>query len=447
MSLRARLTLAFTAIAAAAVLASGLGMIALVEHAVWDPLDAALSEEAEHLAWTRDVASPGELAAAAAQVAGESKPGPGKFVRVIGPDGRAITSIPADASDLELGRPLPGATTSATVEHAPGLSRVVRYGAPGGGWVDIGVHAAREVRLLNRARLGIGLAAIGLLTLLGGLVWRIATRATAELERLTDELERIEAGSLDRRLQPRRTSEVNRTVAVLNRLLARLEVAMNHLKRFTADAAHELRTPVAALRAHVEVTLARARSAVDYRDGLLDALEQTERLGRLAEDLLVLSAVDAGAVATAEATVALDALVRDAVESLEPIAHEQGRTLTCRAPDPIAVRGSGELLKRVVLNLVDNALRHTPPTAAVDVALGRQNGAAVIEVRDAGPGIAAAEQAKVFERFHRQGRAGGTGLGLALCREIVLRHGGEIGLRSVPAEGTTFTVTLPLARA
>jgi signal transduction histidine kinase len=289
-----------------------------------------------------------------------------------------------------------------------------------------------------------------LLASLAVLAWAITSRATAELARLAAELETVEAGSLDRRLAPRRTVEVDRLAAVLNRLLARLESAVGHLRRFTADAAHELRTPVAALRAHLEVALARARTPEAYQDGLIDALEQTERLGRLAADLLTLSAVEAGTTGgeTRDEIVRLDRLAREVAEFLEPVAQEQGRPFLCEAEHAVAVRGAPELLKRLVLNLVDNAFRHTPVAAPVHLCVRGEDGLARIEVRDGGPGIVAADVPGVFERF-RRGRSAtaGTGLGLALCREIAARHRGQIALDSAPGSGTTVTVTLALAGA
>src|SRR2546422_11401938 len=123
-----------------------------------------------------------------------------------------------------------------------------------------------------------------LLGTLACLAWAITTRATAEIDQLAAQLETLEAASLDRRLAPGRTSEVDRLVAVLNRLLSRLETAVEHLRRFTADAAHELRTPIAALRAHLEVALARGGSPDGYRNGLLDALEQRSEERRVGKE-------------------------------------------------------------------------------------------------------------------------------------------------------------------
>jgi len=449
-SLRWQLTLAFTGIAAVVVVAAAVGMLILVEQAVWGPLDAAIEEEAETLARIRNMAPAEELWRAVANIGSETDaPGPGKVIRVTAPGGETRAEagrMPAPLSNLAP-PPVP-ITQHATIGRGAEAYRVVWYAADGGGWSEVAVHVGARVRMLRRARLAIVGGATVLLATLAILAWAMTTRATSELARVAAELETIEAGSLDRRLVPRRTTEVDRLATVLNRLLVRLEAAMGHLRRFTADAAHELRTPLAALRARLEVTIGRADSPEAYREGLLDALEQTERLGRLTEDLLTLSAVEAGTAGapSGDETVLLDHLVREVAESLEPVAQEQGRPFTWNATTGVGVRGSSPLLKRLVLNLVDNAFRHTPPTAEVSVTARTRDGSATVEVTDRGPGIAPSDRTLVFERF-RRGRGvttAGSGLGLALCQEIATRHGGQIALDSVPGRGTTVTVILPI---
>jgi len=234
---------------------------------------------------------------------------------------------------------------------------------------------------------------------------------------------------------------------VLNRMLGRLEGAVMHLKRFTADAAHELRTPVAALRAYLEASIARATTLEEHRAGLVDALEQTERLQRLGEDLLTLSAVESDTSNLAHETelVRFDSLVREVAESLAPIAEEQHRPFSCSAPVSVTLRGVPSLLKRIVLNLVDNAFRHTPEGTPVEIALTTRDGVAALEVTDRGPGMATAELGRAFERFRKSAATGGSGLGLALAQEVALRHGGRVTLHPNPAGGVIATVLLPLA--
>jgi signal transduction histidine kinase len=298
--------------------------------------------------------------------------------------------------------------------------------------------------LLQRARWAVSLLAVLLLAVLGAGVWALAGRATRELERLAAEVATIEAGSLARRLTPGSTHEVDRLVRVLNRVLERLERSVAQLQRFTADAAHELRTPLAAIRARLEVALYRDAGEVP-RDVVVDVLEQTEHLHRLAEGLLMLARVEGGAVRaeTMDATVDVSRIVDEVGAAMAPVAEEQGRPFRWRAVPGLVVRGSEPLLKRVILNLVDNAFRHTPASAAVAIDAHRDGTQAVVDVCDAGPGVDPALAPHLFERF-RHGTGGGAGLGLALVREIVERHGGSVSLETSADGGTDARVALPL---
>ena len=444
-SLRARLIAVFLAISGAAILGTALLMNSIVDHVVWVPLDAELAEEAETLCTLFGAGHLAGMQAAVSAIATERHHGPGKFVRMLRADGSLIAQagpVPRVVQNASV--PLVKRAETVDLGRSKTPMRILRYPIEGDCGGVVGVDVRRHVATLVRARLGIASSAIALLLTLGGLAWLVTARATAEMDRLAAEVATIEAGSLDRRLVPRRTLEVDRMASVLNRLLARLESAVTHLQRFTADAAHELRTPVAALRARLEVAIGGPANVNAYRDGLVDALEQTERLGRLAEDLLTLSAVEAGGGAQRDEEVRLDLLAREVVEALEPVAQEQGRTLDCDAPAAVSVRGAPQLLKRVVLNLVDNAFRHTPAGAPVRIAVSRHDGVAEVVVEDRGPGMSRDDLASAFQRFTRgRGSTGGSGLGLALCREIVVAHGGRIDLASEIGRGTRVVVELP----
>jgi signal transduction histidine kinase len=442
-SLRRRLTLLFAGAATLLVITAALAVDELIRRAFWASLDGAILEEAETLASILDLGRESDVAALVARIGAERAPGPGKFVLVSAVDGRVVASAGRVPSVTELA-PSEASGSARTIWSGGSPYRVASSSSTGGAICTIGVHVQGGIAGLRRARWQ--MAAIALL-LVGGvstLGWAITARATAELDRLARELETVEAGALDRRLSPRSTVEVDRLVTVLNRLLERLESAMASLRRFTADAAHELRTPLAALRAHLELAI----GAVGAKPpaSLVDALEQSERLGRLAEDLLTLSSVEAGKSERAGDLVRLDDLVREVGERLEPIVTDQGRKIGEEIEPGVEVRGAASLLRRLLLNLLDNALRHTPPSAAIRISLRARDGRAVLEMRDEGPGIEPAEAALVFERFHRgKDSIGGSGLGLAICREIVRRHRGEISLDSAPGRGTTVRVELPLA--
>src|SRR6266849_6328690 len=223
--------------------------VSLVQYAVWAPIDAALTEEAETLTQLGDVARPGDFAGAVARVGRERNFGSqldfggGKFVRVRAADGRLLAAsgtIPSALAEQEV--PVVPTTHYATIGRGRTAYRIIWYAAPGVGWSEIGVRVGRELRTLRRVQLAIAASAALLLGTLAFLAWAMTTRATAEIGQLAAQLETLEAASLDRRLASGRTAEVDRLVAVLNRLLARLEAAVGHLRRFTADAAHELRT-------------------------------------------------------------------------------------------------------------------------------------------------------------------------------------------------------------
>lgn len=443
-SLRVRLTAGFLLLATAAVAVAAATTVLLVEQIAIGTLDAVLLEEATTLADFADFAGD-RLAKTVADMGAETDLGPGKFVSVTDANGATI----AASSNLPptVARRRPAALGMPQVLSAGEDDRRFRVAwapRPSGGRVAIGVNASRSIRSVQRARWMISLTAAALLVVLAVGAWAITGRATRELERLAGEVATVEAGSLDRRLSPRSTDEVDRLVAVLNRVLARLDRSVGQLRRFTADAAHELRTPIAAMRARLEVTLS-GDGGASSRDALIDVLEQTERLERLAEDLLMLARAEGGAIApaTLEATVDLDPLVREVVRELVPLAEEQSRALRWTTDAALRVRGSEPLLKRVLVNLVDNAFRHTPAGTPIDVAARRRDDDVVVEVRDEGPPVDPAVLPQLFERF-RHGPGGGSGLGLALVREIVERHHGHVTLEAGD-RGVCARVVLPLA--
>jgi len=461
-SLRLRLTLTFVALGSVLVVVAALGVGSLLRLAVWRPLDVALEEEAASvilvLHRTEDDAAAGaqhlpddkrgELAATVAQIGAERDLGPTKFVVVREADGRRIAAHGAVPSSLRAAAiDASNAAQWSFLRVAEHTYRIVEHPTPSGRSVAIGVRADRQLRVLERADFALVLGALLFLLVLGALAWRITSRGTAEIDAIADELESLEADSLDRRVSRRDAIEVDRLAVALNRMLGRLEQAVSHLRRFTADAAHELRTPLAALRARLDAALAREPSVDAFRDGLLDAIEQTDRLSRLAEDLLTLSAVEsAESLSTTE--VDLSVIANEVAEFLEPVAEEQGRELTLATDRRCIVRGSEKLLKRVLLNLLDNAFRHTPAGKSIAVEVRRGAALVRVAVRDQGQGIAECDVARLFQRFgHSPSEHAGAGLGLALCQEIVRRHGGRIDLRSALGAGTEVIVELPACGA
>jgi len=442
-SLRVRLTVAFLVLATATVAVAATVTVLLVEQATLGTLDAVLLEEATTLAALVDLPSD-RLGGAVRDIGRETDMGPGKFVVVRGADGSVVAASRAVPPGVVTRGPAGRrAAFVATVGEDEAMFRVAWAPAPDGATVAIGIHASGAIRTVQRTRWAVAVAGLLLLAILAAGAWTITGRATRALDQLTDEVSTIQAGSLARRLSTRGTDEVDRLVHVLNRVLERLQASVEQLRRFTADAAHELRTPLAAVRARLEVALAEDAPTVP-REQVADALEQAERLGRLAEDLLMLARVEGGTVATSvlDGVVDLAALVQEVGEALSPLAEEQRRPFRWTTDAPLAVRGSEPLLKRVVLNLVDNAFRHTPAEAAVDIVARRDGTHAIVDVGDAGPGIDPTLLPHVFDRFRSGGP--GAGLGLALVREIVARHGGTVAIVAGRDGGTAARVRLPL---
>jgi len=234
-------------------------------------------------------------------------------------------------------------------------------------------------------------------------------------------------------------------------MLGRLEAAFAALQQFTADAAHELRAPLAVLRAELEVSLAKQRTAAEHVATERVALGEIERLAHIADQLLTLTRADAGALVPDLQPVDLGDLVDETVERWRPLAAEKGVRLSAEVGDEGSTQGDPVLLRRVLDNLLDNGVRHTPQGGTVAVKLALDGARWRIDVSDTGPGVPESVRGTLFERFTRgdvaRGRdTGGAGLGLALCRAIVELHSGTIALGD-GGPGATFVVRLPVAAA
>jgi heavy metal sensor kinase len=246
--------------------------------------------------------------------------------------------------------------------------------------------------------------------------------------------------------------DLDQLASAFNRLLERLAAYHAQIIRFTADASHELRGPLAAMRAAIEVALQQPRDPEEYRNILATLGEQCERLTALINGLLLLARADAGEVAIRRGPVDLAAIAGEVVEMFDPLAEERGVRLVAEPAGPVTLAADPSRIRQLITNLVDNAIRFTAPdgsvTVRVEVVAGKW---ATLRVTDTGIGIAAEHLPHIFERFYQADAArapgAGCGLGLSICRWIVKAHGGYIHIRSAPGEGTTFTVMLPMSNA
>jgi heavy metal sensor kinase len=247
--------------------------------------------------------------------------------------------------------------------------------------------------------------------------------------------------------------ELDQLAGTINDLLDRLADYHAQVARFTADASHELRSPLGAMRAAVEVALQQPRTALEYRDVLGSLGEQCERLTALVNGLLLLARADAGQVELGREPIDLGAMVAEVGEMYQPLAEERDITLTCHCPPTLGVAGDPARLRQLLMNLLDNAIKFTEPGGRVAIDAQRAGAAdesqARLVIADTGLGIAPEHLPHVFDRFYQADparSAGGTGLGLSICQWIAEAHGGSIHAASVPGRGSTFTVVLPAAQ-
>jgi heavy metal sensor kinase len=281
----------------------------------------------------------------------------------------------------------------------------------------------------------------------------LAGVALRPLIELADVARSIDIGDLRRRLPNRGArDELDVVATAFNDTLARLEHAVGEMRQFSTALAHELRTPLAALRGDAEMAMRQPGSPEDVHRRFASQLEEIDKLKRLIDQVLTLARAEAGEIRLTPQAIDLDQLAASLVDSLEPVAQAKGVALRFEPVGaPVVVEGDPSWLERLVLNLVDNAIKFTPTAGIITVRVARDGESARLAVRDTGIGITAELMPHIFERFFRADPArssgvDGVGLGLSLAQWIVDRHRGRIEVDSQPGKGSTFTVVLPLAR-
>jgi two-component system OmpR family sensor kinase len=280
------------------------------------------------------------------------------------------------------------------------------------------------------------------LPLLALLVWLIVGQGLRPLSRIADDIHRRTPGSLDPLPAAGLPSEIVPMVVELNGLLARLRDALDAQRRFTADAAHELRTPLSALQLQLQL-IERAATPDERQQALGDLKAGAARAARLVEQLLALARSDPSAQHAQAEIVELDALVAEVVAGMETLAAARRQALRLERLERADVQGNRAALRTLIENLVENALRHSPAGGRVDVSVHELGGMAVLEVSDTGPGIPASERERVFERFYRPAgtTAPGSGLGLSIVRNVANAHGAKVELLDAEGGGLLVRVT------
>ena len=417
---------------------------------------AVLTLENEVEAIAGYVATTGRMDAAEL-LAPEEEPFP-IWVRLI--DGSTVLAATPGAPDLPPGEPrsteevlylrTPGAVVPhLVVRHAVGGEILGKHGT-------LSVEAIGDispVRALEQ-RLAVGLVAFGLLIIpvaaRGGRL--LARRALAPIANLVDEIRSLSPGLPDGRLHspPKSVEEVDTLTASFNEVLDRLQQSVATIRRFTADASHEIRNPLAVMRTGLEVALRHQRSTGEYETLLRENLDEVQRLQSILEGLLTLARAEPGTAAEIQCqTVDLAAMARETVARFGSVIAESGSRIVSELPPALEIEGDAQLLRLVVFNLLDNALKHGPAGQTVTLSLARAGEQALLRVVDEGPGIAAEHRPHIFERYYRSTKSSPPpnvgGLGLSVVHWVAEAHHGSVALLD-SARGAAFEVRLPVAR-
>lgn len=357
--------------------------------------------------------------------------------------GPVLERSPGSPSEV----PRPAWTDQVSLRTRPGFREVYLYTPPGECLLVGRALAPIEEELRGFA---LWLTAIGCGTLGLGLAggWWFSTKALRPVEEIRFAATQVADGRLAARIPvPESSGELGRLSAVLNETFARLEAAFAQQERFTSDAAHELRTPVALILAQAQLALARPRSDAEYREALETTQRAARRMHGLIESLLELSRLDAGAPSPGRRAADLATLGREQLALLQPLAAKAGITLRGDL-EPAPCEIDPDRVTQILVNLLENAVKFSPPGSEVRLATRCENGDAVLSVSDHGPGIDPVHLPHVFERFYRADASrnrvtGGAGLGLSISRRIAEAHGGTLTVESRAGEGSCFTLHLP----
>ncbi len=384
-----------------------------------------------------------------------------RSIKVLSTDGTVVWKGPAAQPrppllPAALAKILRGETVYDTIELANGPStRRISLPVIRDGKIRYILQTESTMRFIEHTlrQLAILLAVISVLILTVAWIgsrW-VATEALTPVEALSSTAEQISGASLKTRVSLNPPyAEFQQLAQIFNAMLERLQSVLEAQRRFMADAAHELKTPLTVIKGNVEVTLKKDRSAEEYREVLIGNLAQVERLIALTRPLLTLALFAGDHPPITLKPLSLDTLLKELAGELAVLAEDRQITLVLQTDAVPPVMGDEGWLRHLVINLLDNALRYTPAGGTVTVLLGQAGAQVTVAVRDTGPGIAPEHLPHLFERFYRAESArdrdsGGSGLGLAIVKEIAEAHGGTVRVESDVGKGSVFIVTLPVA--
>jgi two-component system, OmpR family, sensor kinase len=451
LSLRVRLTLAFATAMALVLTAMGLFVYFRVGGALGSSVDQSLNAQAAET--SAHLNREQELHDSDVRLVDPDTTGGPAVAEVLDSGGAVLRSTPPGLRPLMTRSELAGVLAGTRLRKTTGIAGqkhewrlLAERAGPATRPVVLVVGRSLESRQetlshLFREFLIAGPIALLLASLLG---YGLASGALRPVESMRRRAEAISAATPGRRLPvPEARDEIARLAETLNDMLARLEAAFEHERRFVADASHELRTPLALLRTELEVALRRRRTHGELEAALRSAAEEAERLSKLAEDLLLIARSDQGHLPIRRERVPASELLAGAAERYAGRAQEAGRSIVTEPADGLALDADPARLEQALGNLIDNALTHGAGT--VELSARANNGLVELHVADSGAGFPPGFAARAFDRFSRADEArarGGTGLGLSIVQLIAAAHGGEVGAASRAGGGADVWIAV-----
>ncbi len=455
-TIRTKLTFWYTSVFGGALILFGLLTYLAFSYANNKSVDVGLEEEAEGIAYCARI-SKNSLKDYVACISNEKdERSSEKYIAILDQNGNlqfrsgSLTNDHLSLSSNQLKEILSGKMYFKTIKSLKGhVLRIITIPTEDNHQlIQMGIavnnNSAPKIFLFALVCLGC-IAIIG--SWFGGLF--MAKKSLRPVDNMIKELQKIETERLGKRLTiyPAK-DEIRELSGVINEMLARLENSFIRVRQFTTDASHELRTPIAIMKAGIEVALSRERDIGNYQQVLANTLEDLGRLSKIIENLFILAKADAGRYEIHKVRMNLCPIFTEITEQLRLIAEPKNIFVSMEKMEDACIEGDELLIRRLLLNLVDNAVKYTPPNGTIKLSLGKTNGCATIIIKDNGIGISPEDIPHIFDRFYRSNNArtanhDGVGLGLSICQWIVKSHHGAITIESDLQKGSVFTVTLP----